>query len=60
MMEPLSDGELDYLLGLWVVPDAPASLEEKLFPGRFDWRQWLFKRPLFLNHWRRRRRPRKA
>lgn len=36
-MKPLSDGELDHLLGLWIAPTAPQSLEEKIFARRSPW-----------------------
>ncbi len=65
-MEPLTDNELEQLLGLWVSPVTPRSLEEKLFVGRFPWWRRLFdgiiRRPSFVRHWhlRRNKRIRKA
>jgi hypothetical protein len=59
-MEPLSDYELEQLLNVWVAPDAPQSLERKLFSGRLRWWQWLFGRPLLVSHRRRSKRLRKV
>ena len=39
-MEPLNDDELKGALREWKAPEAPASLERKLFPKQSGWR-WL-------------------
>lgn len=59
-MEPLSDGELEHLLSVWVAPEAPQSLGQRLFSGRRRWWRWLFSRPSLIKRWRLRKRFRKA
>jgi RNA polymerase sigma factor (sigma-70 family) len=58
--EVLVLAELEHLLNVWVAPNAPQDLEDKFFPGRFRWWQWLFPRQLLVNHGRRSKRPGKV
>lgn len=43
-MEPMSDRDLDELLGIWRAPCVPESLERRVLKasGR-SWRSWLFR-----------------
>jgi hypothetical protein len=42
-MEPLDDKELDQLLRRWQAPQAPATLEQRVFPTARSWWRWLLK-----------------
>ena len=41
-MEPLDEKELKQLLNRWEAPDAPASLESRIFPAQKAWWKWLW------------------